>query len=112
VYTERNFKTKKALKEAFERGDKIFVYQPGGMFPARVPGTQFLEGPHYPAPHTWYASGEADKDCMLTSLKGSKAKWVGGAFVPGPVKLTRAKEGVATVTTRSHVERTLFGERL
>jgi hypothetical protein len=25
------------------------------MFPATTEGVAFLEGPHYPAPHTWYA---------------------------------------------------------
>ena len=29
MYTIRNFKTKRALKEAIARGDKVGVYQPG-----------------------------------------------------------------------------------
>jgi len=55
-----DFKTKKQLKEAMVRGQKLRVYQPGGMFNppegARdYTGKAYLEGPHYPAPHTWYA---------------------------------------------------------
>lgn len=56
AYTEKNFRTKKELKEALENGEKVRVYQPGlGDVP--VNGTVFLEGPHYPQPHTWYAQG-------------------------------------------------------
>ena len=57
MYTEINFKTKKALKEAVESGQKIRVYQPG-PFGGNEPknGTVCVEGPHYPEPHRWYAS--------------------------------------------------------
>lgn len=56
AYTDRNFKTKKALKEAVSNGEQVTCYQPGpfgGSLPSN--GTVYLEGPHYPAPHTWYA---------------------------------------------------------
>lgn len=57
AYTVRNYKTKKSLKEAFKVGERIEVFQPGGMFPlSPSTGRQYLEGPHYPAPHTWYAA--------------------------------------------------------
>jgi hypothetical protein len=26
-----------------------------GPFPAKQNGTEFVEGPHHPQPHTWYA---------------------------------------------------------
>ena len=57
MYTDRNFKTKKALKEAVAAGREIGYFQPG-PFAGNEPdnGTITLEGPHYPAPHTWYAS--------------------------------------------------------
>lgn len=55
AYTNKNFKTKKELKEAFKSGETILVFQPG-PFPLNE-GKVYLEGPHYPAPHTWYASG-------------------------------------------------------
>ena len=57
MYAVKNFKTKKALKEAVAKGEKIGVYQPG-PFGGNEPlnGTVCIEGPHYPAPHTWYAS--------------------------------------------------------
>ncbi len=54
MYTVRNFKTKKALKEAVANGEEVEIYAPGLGTPKRN-GTEFLEGPHYPAPHTWYA---------------------------------------------------------
>jgi hypothetical protein len=57
MYTEENFKSKKALKEAVAAGKPVRVYQPG-PFGGNEPtdGKITLEGPHYPAPHTWYAS--------------------------------------------------------
>ena len=68
MYTDRNFKTKKALKEAIaayhaispvdgqRMGRAVTYYQPG-PFAGNEPrnGTIYCEGPHYPAPHTWYA---------------------------------------------------------
>lgn len=50
-----NFKTKKAMKEAFKNGQTIEVYQPGGMFEGQSNGEVAIEGPHYPASHSWYA---------------------------------------------------------
>ena len=68
MYTEMNFKTKKALKEAVNSGIEIRTFQPGGMFEGKKNGSVALEGPHYPAPHTWYASAEI-KDGVI--VKGS-----------------------------------------
>lgn len=58
-YTTQNFKTKKAVKEALASGRDVRCYNPGlgpdlGNFTGRV----YLEGPHDPAAHSWYASGE------------------------------------------------------
>lgn len=67
AYVNPNFKTKKALKEALVKGQSIEVYQPGlGTVPTN--GTIALEGPHYPKPHTWYASGTM-KDGKLIKIK-------------------------------------------
>jgi hypothetical protein len=56
MYTVKNFKTKKALRDALAKGEKIEVYQPGpfNRDPPRD-GEVSLEGPHFPQPHTWYA---------------------------------------------------------
>ena len=56
MYTDRNYRTKKALIEDFKAGREISVYQPGGMFPSQRDGSICIEGPHYPEPHKWYAS--------------------------------------------------------
>jgi hypothetical protein len=54
AYADRNFKTKKALKEAVAAGEKVGIFNPGlGVAPEN--GTASLEGPHFPAAHTWYA---------------------------------------------------------
>ena len=69
AYTYINFKTKKAMKEAFKAGSKIQCYQPGGIFPlSPVPGKIYLEGPHYPAPHTWYAAVLVDSNAIITKV--------------------------------------------
>ncbi len=67
AYVDPNFKTKKALKEALAKNENVEVYQPGlGSVPFN--GSISLEGPHYPAPHTWYATGTI-KDGKLVSVK-------------------------------------------
>jgi len=69
MYTIENFKTKKALKTAIKTGKVVKVYQPGpfgGNEP--VNGVVFLEGPHYPEPHKWYAEGTL-KDGILIKVK-------------------------------------------
>ena len=73
MYTIENFMTKKALKEAVAGGGRVRIYQPGGLFnpPEAVPlytGKAYLEGPHYPAPHTWYAEVTL-KDGIVVRVK-------------------------------------------
>lgn len=68
MYTDINFKTKKALKEAVAADKQVTVYQPGGIFPSKTDGSIVLEGPHYPAPHTWYASAVINNGIIV---KGS-----------------------------------------
>jgi len=56
TYVRPNFKYKKQLKAAVLAGETIDVFQPGlGTVPET--GTVYLEGPHYPQPHRWYAEG-------------------------------------------------------
>jgi len=65
MYTDINFKTKKALKEAVASGQQITVFQPG-PFPGKRDGQIALEGPHYPAPHSWYASATIKDGVIVT----------------------------------------------
>ena len=61
MYTDINFRTKKALKEAVAAGKVVTVYQPNSDITgheAPSNGRVSLEGPHYPEPHRWYASAE------------------------------------------------------
>jgi len=73
AYVLPNFKTKKALRLALADGQEVIVFQPNDTF--RSPkdgtpddGTVYLEGPHYPKPHTWYAQGTM-KDGVLVKVK-------------------------------------------
>jgi len=86
MYSDRNFKTKKALKAAVKSYNEyavnpdlwkvenanpsqlsagttppspVTVFQPNGGLFGQHPqkdGTCSIEGPHYPEPHKWYAS--------------------------------------------------------
>ena len=67
MYCQRNFKSKKELKEAIARGEKIRLFAPGFGTP-KDNGTEFVEGPHYPQPHKWYASVEM-KDGIIVKVK-------------------------------------------
>jgi hypothetical protein len=67
AYAEKNFKSKKALKEAIAAGEKIGIFNPG-LGTAPTNGKAFLEGPHYPAPHTWYAEATI-ADGVITKIK-------------------------------------------
>ena len=56
MYTQTDFKTKTALKQAIKDKKPLRYFQPGFGFGNEIlDGTVYLEGPHYPAPHTWYA---------------------------------------------------------
>lgn len=57
AYASGNPKTKKALREAVERGEEVRIFSPG-PFPAKENGTDTVEGPQYPQAHRWYASVE------------------------------------------------------
>ena len=67
LYTVKNYKTKKAVREAVQAGERVAVYQPGGLVPV-VPGKNAVEGPHYPDAHTWYASAVI-ADGVIVSIK-------------------------------------------
>lgn len=54
AYVTPNFKTKKEFKAAVAEGRTVTVFSPG-PFGCKSDGTEYIEGPHYPAPHTWYA---------------------------------------------------------
>jgi len=68
MYTVVNYKTKKALKAAISAGDRVEVFQPGPFGPNVSDGTGCIEGPHYPAAHSWYASAVI-KDGFIVSVK-------------------------------------------
>jgi hypothetical protein len=67
MYTCKNFKTKKALKEAVKAGEKITLYAPGLGTP-KDNGIEFVEGPHFPSSHTWYAQVTM-KDGIVIAVK-------------------------------------------
>lgn len=68
AYTRINFRTKKALKEAFKNGETLHVYQPGPFGPSVDDGTEIIEGPHYPEPHSFYCSVTI-KNGIIISVK-------------------------------------------
>jgi hypothetical protein len=67
MYTSTNFKTKKAFKEAVAAGKQVTLFAPGLGNPNQN-GKETVEGPHYPAPHSWYANVVV-KDGIVISVK-------------------------------------------
>jgi hypothetical protein len=68
-YTVQNFKSKKELKAAVLAGENVRCYQPGlGPDLTKFTGTIYLEGPHYPKPHSWYAQAIL-KDGIVVKVK-------------------------------------------
>ena len=72
AYTANNYKSGAELKRDWLAGMEIRVFQPGGYFPLKV-GNIALEGPHYPAPHKWYAKGYQEGGILIRlDLPGCK----------------------------------------
>ena len=67
MYTEINFKTKKALIMAVADGVGPTIYAPG-LGTAKRDGQEFVEGPWYPKAHTWYAEVTM-KDGRIIAVK-------------------------------------------
>lgn len=91
MYTDRNYQTKKALREAFAAGKSIGVHQPGGMFASKTDGPIALEGPHYPQAHTWYAEGEI-ADGLLVKLDGKTAEQVAAQLLKASSRWPKGKK--------------------
>jgi len=66
MYTVTNYKSKKALKEAVKAGEEVRIFAPGLGSPVKN-GIEYLEGPHYPEPHRWYAAVSM-KDGLVTKV--------------------------------------------
>lgn len=54
MYVSPNFKTKSALKKAVNNEEIVRVFSPG-LGTAPDSGKTWVEGPHFPEPHRWYA---------------------------------------------------------
>jgi len=82
MYVSPNFKTKKDLKDALVAGKFVDVYSVS-VFGDGVPlnGRVYLEGPHYPQPHRWYASADL-KDGKIVALDGKAIKVKEPAAMP------------------------------
>ena len=55
------------MKEAVKNGERVTLFAPG-MGTPKENGTEYVEGPHYPKPHKWYASVTV-KDGIVISVK-------------------------------------------
>jgi hypothetical protein len=56
MYVSPNYKSKAALKRGLAAGDFVTIFQVGpfgGNEPENAP-RQAVEGPHFPAAHSWY----------------------------------------------------------
>ena len=55
MYAEKNYRTKKALKQAVADGELVTLWNPGPFGDPPRNGQTTVEGPQYPEPHRWYA---------------------------------------------------------
>lgn len=69
AYVSPNFKTKKALKEAVAAGVTVSVFSPGLGGPYAGRTGVGVEGPHFPKPHTWYATVDVDANGNVAKVK-------------------------------------------
>lgn len=70
AYTSTNFKTKKEMVEAVNAGKLVTVYQPGPFGDSDITdGIAYIEGPHYPQPHKWYARVRVEAGYIVGVLK-------------------------------------------
>lgn len=67
MYVDPNFKTKKELKDAVKNGKRISVYAPGLGSP-NMNGVEYVEGPHFPEPHRWYAKVQVQNGLVVKVL--------------------------------------------
>ena len=67
MYSDQNFATKKALKEAVLSGP-VPCHQPGPFGPSVKDGDDCAEGPHYPKAHSWYARVRVSGGCIVEVL--------------------------------------------
>lgn len=67
MYVDGNPKTKTALRALIARGETPKVFSPG-MFPPESNGTEIVEGPHHPAPHSWYARVQVEDGKIVKVL--------------------------------------------
>lgn len=59
MYVDPNFPSKTSLKTAVKLGKTVMVFSPG-PFPCQQNGIEYVEGPHYPQPHKWYAKVQVE----------------------------------------------------
>lgn len=65
-YTVINYKTKKDLVQAVRSGVIVKCFQPGlGPDLTNYTGHVALEGPHFPKPHSWYASASLENGIII-----------------------------------------------
>lgn len=54
MYSNINFKSKAEFKRAVAEGKRVTLFAPGLGQPVEN-GDEYVEGPHFPQPHKWYA---------------------------------------------------------
>jgi hypothetical protein len=72
AYVDPDYKSKKDFKAAVVAGKAHRPYNPAGGFnwatSKDVTYIEYVEGPHYPKPHTWYAKCEV-RNGIVVSVK-------------------------------------------
>lgn len=64
AYADGNPRTKKELREWIAEGKQVRIFSPG-PFPPRMNGTETIEGPQHPKPHSWYAQVTVENGVII-----------------------------------------------
>jgi hypothetical protein len=69
AYTRVNYKTKKALKDAVASGDRVAVFNTMTGATIENAPREYVEGPHYPEAHKWYAAVKIENGIVTKVLQ-------------------------------------------
>lgn len=68
MYVQSNPKTKKALREALKSGETLTVINPVTGRVQYDAGFYYVEGPHFPQHHSWYAKVECNRKGQIIRI--------------------------------------------
>ncbi len=66
AYVSPNFKSKAALKRALAAGENVVCISNSEYHQPPANGFDYVEGPHFPAPHSWYGKVKIENSRVVS----------------------------------------------